>query len=90
VVPEALAASQIAESIVASAGELCESVEVASEYRGGSVPAGQRSLTFRVTYRDPLARKNSDDARTLTDKEVDEVQSRILEAAKSHLGAVLR
>jgi len=54
------------------------------------VPAGQRSLTFRVVYRDPKARGDAPDARTLTDAEVDGIETRMLEAAKTELGAALR
>jgi phenylalanyl-tRNA synthetase beta chain len=71
-------------------GELCESIDVAAEFRGGSVPAGQRSLTFRVVYRDPKARADAADARSLTDQEVDAVETRMLAAAGQELGATLR
>ena len=73
-----------------AAGELCESIEVAAEFRGGSVPTGRRSLTFRVVYRDPKARTDAAEARTLTDQEVDSVETRMLAAAGSELGATLR
>jgi phenylalanyl-tRNA synthetase beta subunit len=73
-----------------AAGELCESIDVAAEFRGGSLPAGSRSLTFRVVYRDPKARLDAGDARTLTDQEVDTVAARMLDAARAELGAMLR
>lgn len=83
-------AASVVQAIRAEAGELCESVEIAAEFRGGSVPAGQRSLTFRVVYRDPLARLNPDAARTLTDKEIDQLQEKVVARASRQFGASLR
>jgi phenylalanyl-tRNA synthetase beta chain len=90
VVGEELEAGRIAAVLVRAGGELCESIEIAAEFRGGSLPAGSRSLTFRVVYRDPKARLDAGDARTLTDQEVDAVATRMLEAARTELGATLR
>jgi phenylalanyl-tRNA synthetase beta chain len=90
VVADDLFAERVGQALVAAAGELCESIDVVGEFRGGSVPAGRRSLTFRVVYRDPKARAGADDARTLTDQEVDAVEKRMVEAARSSFGAELR
>jgi phenylalanyl-tRNA synthetase beta chain len=90
VVASDLFAERVSEKLVAAAGELCESIDVVADFRGGSVPAGRRSLTFRVVYRDPKARAGTDDARTLTDQEVDAVEKRMVEAARSSFGAELR
>jgi len=89
-VADSIQASQVAEAIADAAGELCESVELAAEFRGGSVPEGQRSLTFRVVYRDPLARTAPEKARTLTDKEIELIQAKALEKASQDFGATLR
>jgi len=90
VVSEEVRAGTVADVLQRAAGELCESIEVAAEFRGGSVPSGRRSLTFRVVYRDPKARADATDARTLTDHEVDAVETRMLAAAGTELGASLR
>jgi len=90
VVGEQVLAGRVAGVLQSAGGELCESIDVAAEFRGGSVPAGQRSLTFRVVYRDPKARADAADARTLTDQEVDAVETRMLAAASQELGATLR
>lgn len=90
VVSDLVPASEVLAAIALAGGPLCESVEVATEFRGGSVPDGHRSLTFRVVYRDPAARRNADDARTLTDKEVDDVEARVLESTRQQLGVTLR
>jgi phenylalanyl-tRNA synthetase beta chain len=51
-------------------------------YVGEQVPAGKKSVAFRLTY------QAAD--RTLKDEEVDEVQQRILERLSKELGAILR
>jgi phenylalanyl-tRNA synthetase beta chain len=90
VVTEAALAGKVGEVLEHAGGELCESVELVALFRGGSVPEGQKSLTFRVVCRDPKSRTLADEARTLTDKEVDEVQGRMLKVAQSEFGATLR
>ncbi len=90
VVDEQVPAGTVQELISKAAGELCESVELAALFQGGSVPAGQRSLTYRVVYRDPKSRTDVEHARTLTDKEVDQLQAQVLRVAQQELGATLR
>jgi phenylalanyl-tRNA synthetase beta chain len=85
-----LFAERVAGALASAAGELCESIEVVGDFRGGSVPEGRRSLTFRVVYRDPKARTGAENARTLTDQEVDTVEKRMVEAARASFGAELR
>jgi phenylalanyl-tRNA synthetase beta chain len=89
VVKDEYPAERIQAGILGRARPLCESVEVRAEFRGGSVPRGSRSLTFRLRYRDPEA-QGGKDGRTLTDQEVDEVQSRVLEQVAVEFGATLR
>jgi phenylalanyl-tRNA synthetase beta chain len=83
-------AGRVAEVLEKAAGELCESLEVVADFRGNPVPNGQRSLTFRVVYRDPNARRGGDEGKTLTDKDVEAVERRMLDTAKNELGATLR
>jgi phenylalanyl-tRNA synthetase beta chain len=61
---------------------LVEYVEIFDVYSGGQVPAGKKSLAYRVSYRSA--------AHTLTDEEVVRVQQQILERLNKELGAVLR
>ncbi len=63
-------------------GTRLESVEVISEYRGDELPAGGRSVAFRLTFRDP--------ERTLRDKEVDKAFGRILQAVQKTVGVAPR
>ena len=90
VVNETALAGKVSEVLEQAGGELCESVELVALFRGGSLPEGRKSLTFRVICRDPKSRTLAEEARTLTDKEVDEVQSRMLKVAQAEFGATLR
>jgi phenylalanyl-tRNA synthetase beta chain len=90
VVREAVSAGDVERVIRDAAGELCESVEVFDVFRGGSLPAGHRSLAFHVVYRDPRASTAPSEARTLTDREVDERHAAVVAKANAELGATLR
>jgi phenylalanyl-tRNA synthetase beta chain len=90
VVGDGVAAGKVGELLEHVGGELCESVELVALFRGGSLPEGQKSVTFRIVCRDPKARTLAEEARTLTDKEVDEVQGRMLKVAQTEFGATLR
>ncbi len=90
VVSDDVPAGRVERLLEEAAGELCESVQLQAVFRGGSVPEAHRSLTFRIVYRDPKARTDVDRARTLTDKEVDKRQDKVLRAAQQTLGATLR
>jgi len=61
------------------AGELLERLDVLDEYRGSGLPAGTRGATWRCTFRDPAG------TRTLTDKEIDALLSRMLKALEGEL-----
>lgn len=63
-------------------GKLLESVALFDEYRGESVPQGQRSLAFRLVYRSP--------DQTLTDETVDPVHKKVRAALEKQFGVTLR
>jgi len=65
-------------------------VELVATFKGGSVPADHRSLTYHLVFRDPNARKAPDQARTLTDKEVDAAHDQVTQVAQKQFGAMLR
>jgi len=65
-----------------SNGSLLSSVELFDEYRGEHVPAGQRSLAFRLVYR-------AGD-RTLTDDEVNPVHQKVRDALEDKFRVSLR
>ncbi len=61
---------------------LVKQVNVFDVYSGAPIPAGQKSLAYRITYQSPT--------HTLTDEEVNRVQQQILERLSNELGATLR
>ncbi|TVQ09827.1 MAG: phenylalanine--tRNA ligase subunit beta [Leptolyngbya sp. DLM2.Bin27] len=63
-------------------GKLLESVALFDEYRGESVPQGQRSLAFRLVYR------SAD--QTLTDETVDPVHQKVRATLEKQFGVTLR
>jgi phenylalanyl-tRNA synthetase beta chain len=65
-------------------------VEIFDLFRGGSSPAGHRSLAFHVVYRDPRAATDPEKARTLTDDEVDRRHKSVVETVHARFGATLR
>ncbi len=81
-VDDALAMADAQAVLAAASKPLGESVELFDLYRGESLPAGKKSLAFRIVYRDAEG--------TLTDKQVDKAHQKVLEAARRELGATLR
>ena len=75
-------AEAVETAIRATRGTRLESVEVLSEFRGGDLPAGSRSVAFRLTFRDP--------ERTLRDAEVEKAFRRILQAVQQQVGVAPR
>jgi phenylalanyl-tRNA synthetase beta chain len=63
-------------------GETLEQVALLSEFRGGDVPPGARSLAWRLTLRDP--------ARTLRQKEVEGRRQKLVQALERELGVRVR
>ncbi|MEG3894596.1 MULTISPECIES: phenylalanine--tRNA ligase subunit beta [unclassified Microcoleus] len=65
-----------------AAGSLLDSVELFDEYRGDNVPAGQRSLAFRLIYR-------AGD-RTLSETDVEPAQQKVRDVLVEKFGVSLR
>lgn len=65
-----------------AAGSLLDSVELFDEYRGDNVPAGQRSLAFRLIYR-------AGD-RTLSESDVEPAQQKVRDVLVEKFGVSLR
>jgi phenylalanyl-tRNA synthetase beta chain len=82
VVEEAVQAGTVAALLTEAGGPLVEAVELFDLYRGEQVGTGQKSLAFRIRYRDRDA--------TLTDQRVDEVHGRVLAEAGRRFGAQIR
>ena len=77
-VPNELPAATVERAIRGSAGELLESLLLFDEYRGEGVPAGYRSLAWRLTFRHPT--------RTLRDKEIAGRRDKLLRTLEGELG----
>jgi phenylalanyl-tRNA synthetase beta chain len=75
---EGTSARQVEELLQRVGVPLLESVLLQSDYRGPELPAGTRSVAFRLTFRAP--------DRTLRDAEIDAVEGRLLAALTSELG----
>jgi len=61
---------------------IVEMLQIFDVYSGKQVPAGKKSLAYRITYRSP--------EHTLTDEEVNRVHDQIVRKLNTDLGAVLR
>jgi len=57
---------------------LLERLELFDEFRGEGLPAGHRSLAWRLTFRHP--------ERTLRDKEIEGRRARLLQTLERELG----
>jgi phenylalanyl-tRNA synthetase beta chain len=82
VVDERLPAADVRGTIRANAPSTLVSIREFDRYRGQGVPAGQVSLSLRLTFRDA--------ERTLTDSEVQQAVNRIVRALEEQHGARLR
>ncbi len=82
VVPDAVPAADVEALLRRFGGDTLEAVAVLDEFRGGDVPAGARSLLWRLTLRDP--------ARTLRQKEVDGRRQKLVQALERELGVRVR
>ena len=80
--PTQFAVAEIQRSLKQAGGQLLESVELFDEYKGANVPAGKRSLAFRLVYR-------AGD-RTLTDQDVEPVHRKVREVLEEKFQAELR
>ncbi|MDQ2649433.1 MAG: phenylalanine--tRNA ligase subunit beta [Actinomycetota bacterium] len=81
-VDEAVSAIALRECIRQAAGPLLWSVELFDVFRGSSLAPGRRSLAYSLRLQAP--------DRTLTDADVAEVRTQVIEAAANELGATLR
>lgn len=80
-VPSGTSAATVENTIREAAGDLLESLVVFDEYRGQGLPAGTRSVGWRLTFRHP--------ERTLRDKEIDGRRSMLLKTLEK-IGVVPR
>jgi phenylalanyl-tRNA synthetase beta chain len=77
-VPNDLPVARVEQVMRTAAGELLESLTLLSEFRGAGVPAGMRSVAWRLTFRDP--------ERTLREKEITGRRDKVLKSLDGELG----
>jgi len=82
VVPETLAAADLAATLHAAGGDTLRRVALFDIYRGAPLAAGEKSLAWRVVF--------AADERALTDEEVDAHVARLVAAVAAAHGARLR
>jgi len=82
VVEQHVPAAEVANALREGAGPLLESLELFDVYTGAQVPAGHRSLAYRLTFRAP--------DRTLTTREVTAARDAAVERAAAATGAAQR
>jgi phenylalanyl-tRNA synthetase beta chain len=82
IVEEKVSGDAIKRLISRSSHGIIDSVILFDLYQGESIPKGHRSMAFRIRYQC--------EDRTLTDEEVQEVHSRVLETLAKEVGASLR
>jgi phenylalanyl-tRNA synthetase beta chain len=77
-VPDGVASGDVQRVLLGAREPFLEQVELISEFRGGGIPPGRRSLTWRLTFRDPL--------HTLVEKQVEARRDKLLRALETELG----
>ena len=80
--PAGVCAADVESLLRRESGELLESVQVFDEYRGDGLPAGMRSVGWRLQFRHP--------ERTLRDKELDGRRGKLVSALQRELGVTVR
>ena len=82
VVDESILRERVERAIKDSGGELVKKVELSSQYRGEQIPTGKKGLHYAIEYHGK--------DRTLTDREVNKLHSKIRDTLTTQLGAQLR
>ncbi|GGE51709.1 phenylalanine--tRNA ligase beta subunit [Pullulanibacillus camelliae] len=82
VVDEQVASGELIKVIKENGAPLLKEVKLFDIYQGESLGAGKKSMAYALKYLDP--------DKTLTDKEVEKVHTKVLTALEAELGAVLR
>jgi phenylalanyl-tRNA synthetase beta chain len=78
VLPDGMPAAEVERVVLGARDPLLERLELVDEFRGGTVPDGHRSVTWRLTFRDSL--------RTLVEKQVEARRDKLLRALETELG----
>jgi phenylalanyl-tRNA synthetase beta chain len=82
VIDQSVTASDVSAAIAATKNKILKQWHIFDFYQGGSIPAGKKSIAYRLTFQS--------DERTLTDNEVNKIHDSLLESLRKQLGAELR
>jgi phenylalanyl-tRNA synthetase beta chain len=82
IVPENVTHESVLNAVKQTKPPHLEGVELFDVFRGANVPAGQKSVAYAFTYRNP--------ERTLTDAEANASHDKVVEELKRNLGAIIR
>ncbi len=82
VVPQDFHSSRLTELLRESAGEMLQSITLYDVYEGQPIPEQHKSLTYALRFISP--------ERTLTEREIDTIISRMVQQAQKNFGATLR
>ncbi len=82
ILPSGVTAEKVSAGLRKGGGRIVESVTVVDEFRGAGIAPGQRSVAFRLRFRDP--------ERTLREQEIDRALERARQEVEETLGIVLR
>ena len=82
IVDEGVSSAELAAVIAKAGGFLLKEVTLFDVFTGDTIPAGKKSMGYRLTYQSPN--------KTLKDKDILKLRKKIIGAAKHRLGAVLR
>lgn len=82
IAPVAVTAIEAQRVIRETAGPLLEHIELFDVYTGAPIPAGQRSLAFRLYFRAA--------DRTLSDSDINKIREKIARRLQNELGATIR
>jgi len=80
--PTSVAVADLEKAMTKAGGKLLDSVTLFDEYRGESVPEGQRSLAFRLIYRAL--------DRTLTDEDIEPIHQKVRTTLEDQFQVSLR
>jgi phenylalanyl-tRNA synthetase beta chain len=80
--PDTVTSADVVAAARKAGGQLLEQVRVIDEYRGKGLPAGTRSVAFRLTWRSA--------ERTLRDEEIEAGVTKVRKALEQTLGVTLR
>jgi phenylalanyl-tRNA synthetase beta chain len=81
IVDTVVESARLAEAITAADEPLVETVTLFDQYAGDPIPAGRKSVSFRITYRS--------DQGTLVDEQVNPLHQKITERLLARFGAAL-